>query len=607
MSLLDRRDRDGVKMFPSQREGLTTPFTLQPRFLYFRGSECDNMEILLRLSLNPSGFVEAIPLGGLGEFGMNMMVLRYGDHMIIIDAGLMFPDEELLGIDIIVPDISFLLENASQIKALILTHGHEDHIGAIPFILPALNHIPIYGTRFTLGLVAAKLDEHGLLDQARLITVKPRQIEEIGPFRIEFIHVTHSIVDAVMLAITTPVGTIVHTGDFKIDSSPLDGQVMDLPTIAEYGNNGVLALFSDSTNIERSGFTPSETTVIERLDEIFHHAQQKVIFSCFTSSIHRIQIVLNLSYKYNRKVVLAGRGMLANIKIANDLGYLRIPDGILIKPQEVKKLSPELVTMLMTGSQGEPLAALPRLAVDNYKGIEIEPDDSVIISARIIPGNEKSISRMINHIYKRRAHVYYDDGSQPPVHVSGHASSEELKLMLNLVRPKYFMPMHGEYRQLFRHAELAKSLNAVRGKVLIAETGDRIQISREEAQIVGKVPIGRIFIDEGSLDEVEEVVVRDRRHLSEDGIVLPILAINKATGKVETQPEIITRGFIFLDEEDSLINDARSRVLKTIDESSVEERADWAVIKEKIRTDLRRFLFKQTAKRPLVLPVILEI
>jgi ribonuclease J len=557
--------------------------------------------------LSSSEIVEAIPLGGLGEFGMNMMVLRYEDQMIIIDSGLMFPDEELLGIDILVPDISFLIENASQVKALILTHGHEDHIGAIPFVLPALDFIPIFGTRFTLGLVAAKLTEHGLLAQSRLITVKPRQVEELGPFQVEFIHVTHSIVDAVMLAVTTPAGTILHTGDFKIDSSPIDGQVMDLPTIAQYGDKGVLALFSDSTNIDRPGFTPSETAVIERLDEIFHHAEQRVIFSCFTSSIHRIQIVLNLSQKYNRKVVLAGRSLLANVKIAGELGFLKIPDGILIKPQDAKKLARERVTLLMTGSQGEPLAALPRLAVDNYKSMQIEPDDSVIISARIIPGNEKSISRMINHIYKRGAHVYYDDGSQPPVHVSGHGSAEELKLLLNLVRPRNFVPIHGEYRQLFRHAELARSLNAVSGRVLIAETGDRIQLSQEGASIVGKVPVGRIFIDEGSLDEVEEVVVRDRRHLSEDGIVLPILAIDKATGKIESQPEIITRGFIFVDEDDSLIGEARARVLRTIDESSVEERTDWAVIKEKIRTDLRRFLFKQTAKRPLVLPVILEI
>ena len=557
--------------------------------------------------MSSSEFVEAIPLGGLGEFGMNMMVLRYGDQMIVIDSGLMFPDEELLGIDILVPDISFLIENASQIKALILTHGHEDHIGAIPFVLPALDNIPIYGTRYTLGLVSAKLAEHGLLDQSRLVTVQPRQVEEIGSFRVEFIHVTHSIVDAVMLAITTPAGTILHTGDFKIDSSPIDGKVMDLPTIAQYGDKGVLALFSDSTNIDRPGYTPSETAVIERLDEIFHHAEQRVIFSCFTSSIHRIQIVLNLSQKYGRKVVLAGRSLLANVKIANELGFLKIPDGILVKPQDTKKLGRDRVTLLMTGSQGEPLAALPRLAVDNYKNIKIEAGDSVIISARIIPGNEKSIARMINHIYKRGAHVYYDDGSQPPVHVSGHGSAEELKLMLNLVRPRHFVPIHGEYRQLFRHAELARSLNAVSGQVLIAETGDRIQLSLEGAQIVGKVPVGRIFIDEGSLDEVEEVVVRDRKHLSEDGIVLPILAINKATGKMETQPEIITRGFIFVDEDDALISEARARVIRTIDESSVEERTDWAVIKEKIRTDLRRFLFKQTAKRPLVLPVILEI
>jgi len=506
-----------------------------------------------------------------------------------------------------VPDISFLIENASQVKAFLLTHGHEDHIGGLPFVLPALIHVPVYGTRYTLGLVKGKLEEHGLLDQVKLITVKPRQVEQIGDFRVEFIHVTHSIVDAVMLAITTPAGTILHTGDFKIDSSPLDGQVMDLPTIAEYGSRGVLALFSDSTNSERSGFTPCETTVIERLDEIFHHARKKVVVCCFTSSIHRIQIVLDLAQKYNRKVVLGGRSMLTNTKIASELGFLKIPDGILIKPQVALKLPKERVAMLMTGSQGEPMAALPRLAVDNYKNIVIEPGDSVIISARIIPGNEKTISRMINHIYKRGAHVYYDDGSLPPVHVSGHASAEEMKLLLNLVRPKFFVPIHGEYRQLFRHAELARSLHAVKIKVLIAETGDRIQFSEEDASIVGKVPVGRIFIDEGSLDEVEEVVVRDRSHLAEDGIVLPVLAINKATGKLEGQLEIITRGFVFVDEDDSLMSDSKARVLKTLEESTFDEVTDWAVIKEKIRTDLRRFLFKQTSKRPLVLPVILEI
>ena len=557
--------------------------------------------------MNSETVVEAIPLGGLGEFGMNMMVLRYGDQMIVIDAGLMFPDEELLGIDIMVPDISFLIENASQVKAFLLTHGHEDHIGGLPFVLPALLHAPIYGTRYTLGLVKSKLEEHGLLDQAKLVTVKPRQVEQIGDFRVEFIHVTHSIVDAVMLAITTPVGTILHTGDFKIDSSPLDGQVMDLPTIAEYGTRGVLALFSDSTNSERAGFTPSETTVIERLDEIFHHARKKVVVCCFTSSIHRIQIVLDLAQKYDRKVVLAGRSMLANTKIASEMGFLKIPDGILIKPQAALKLPKERVAMLMTGSQGEPMAALPRLAVDNYKNILIEPDDSVIISARIIPGNEKTISRMINHIYKRDAHVFYDDGSLPPVHVSGHGCAEELKLMLNLARPKFFVPIHGEYRQLFRHAELAKSVHAVKGKVLIAETGDRIQFSVDDAKIIGKVPVGRIFIDEGSLDEVEEVVVRDRRHLAEDGIVLPVLAIDKATGKLEGELEIITRGFVFIDEDDSLMSDSKARVLKTLEESTFEEVTDWAMIKEKIRTDLRRYLFKQTSKRPLVLPVILEI
>ena len=557
--------------------------------------------------MNSQESIEAIPLGGLGEFGMNMMVFRYGSQMIVVDSGLMFPDEELLGIDVIVPDISFLIDNASQVQAIVLTHGHEDHIGALPFVFPALSHVPIYGTRYTLGLASAKLAEHQLLDQAELVTVEAGQTRQMGEFQVEFIHVTHSVVDAVMLAITTPAGVILHTGDFKIDSSPLDGRVTDLPRIAEYGRRGVLALFSDSTNVDRPGITPSETAVIEKLDEIFHHAPGKVIVSCFTSSIHRIQTVFNLAQRYGRKVAIAGRSMLSTTRIAHQLGYLNVPDGLLVKIQDVRRMPPERVVLILTGCQGQPLAALPQMAVDNFKNIRIGSDDTVVISARIIPGNEKTISRMVNHLYKRGAAVHYDDGSQPPIHVSGHASSEELKLLLNLVRPKHFVPIHGEYRQLYRHAELARNLHAVGDTVLVAETGDRIQLSRQGAELNGKVPVGRIFIDEGSLDELEEVVVRDRRHLSEDGIVLPILAINKASGQMETQPEIITRGFVFVDEDDTLLEEARDRVLETLEDSSVEERTDWSLIKEKIRTDLRRFLFKQTAKRPLVLPVILEI
>ena len=557
--------------------------------------------------MNSQEFIEAILLGGLGAFGMNMMVFRYGTQMIVVDSGLMFPDEELLGIDVIVPDISFLIDNASQVQAIVLTHGHEDHIGALPFVFPALSHVPIYGTRYTLGLASAKLAEHRLLDQAELITVEAGQTHQLGDFQVEFIHVTHSIVDAVMLAISTPVGVILHTGDFKIDSSPLDGRVTDLPRIAEYGSQGVLALFSDSTNVDRPGITPSETAVIEKLDEIFHHAPGKVIVSCFTSSIHRIQTVFNLAQRYGRKVAIAGRSMLSTTKIAHQLGYLNIPDGLLVKIQDVRRMPPERVVLILTGCQGQPLAALPQMAVDNFKNMKIGPEDTVVISARIIPGNEKTIARMVNHLYKRGAAVHYDDGSQPPIHVSGHASAEELKLLLNLVRPKHFVPIHGEFRQLYRHAELARNLHAVGDKVLIAETGDRIQLSQQGAELNGKAPVGRIFIDEGSLDELEEVVVRDRRHLSEDGIVLPILAINKASGKMETQPEIITRGFVFVDEDDTLLEEARGRVLETLEGSSVEERTDWSLIKEKIRIDLRRFLFKQTAKRPLVLPVILEI
>ncbi len=563
--------------------------------------------------------LQAIPLGGLGEFGMNIMALRYGDDMIVIDAGMMFPEVELLGVDIVIPDISFLLENREHVRALILTHCHEDHIGAAPFLLAELN-VPIYGTAFTLAVLENRLAEHELLEEARLHEIRPRQKIEIGPFKVQFIHVTHSTIACVMLAITTPLGVVVHSGDFKVDPTPTDNELFDLHTVAEYGKQGVLALFSDSTNVERPGFTPSERAVRSRFEEVFTEATGRVLVSCFSSSVHRLQLVVDLAAEYNRKVAFAGRSMANISEIAHRMGYLQIPDGILLRPQDLGQARRDRVAVLISGSQGEPMSALSRAAVDNHKHVEIEAGDHVVLSARIIPGNEKSIFRMVDHLFKRGAHVIYGDDSSRPVHVSGHASQEELKLMLNLVKPRYFIPIHGEFRQLFRHAELAQHLRGLPSRpgaspsaaggleeTFLLESGDVLEFDERGARKAGRVPVGRRCIDSGSIDEVvEDMVIRDRQHLSEDGIVLPILAINKHTGKVETAPEIVTRGFA-TGESDGFLDQAREIVLRTLETSSDEEKSDYGVIKEKIRSDLKRFINKQTSRRPLIMPVILEV
>jgi ribonuclease J len=552
--------------------------------------------------------LQAIPLGGLGEFGMNMMVLRYGDDIIVIDCGLMFPEAELLGVDVVVPDITYLLENREFVRAIVLTHGHEDHIGGLPFVLNDLN-VPVYGTPFTLALAERRLEEHGLLDKVDLREVHPKQTIEIGPFKIEFIHVTHSIIAAVMLAITTPLGVIMHTGDFKVDPTPTDNELFDLHTVAEYGKRGVLALFSDSTNVDRRGFTPSERAVRRRFEEVFQSAENRIFVSCFTSSVHRLQLAVDLSVEHGRKVALIGRSMNSVAEIAHRMGYLTIPDGVLLRPQDIASTPRNKLMSLIAGSQGEPMSALSRAAVDNHRQAQIDAGDTVVLSSRIIPGNEKPIYRMINHLFKRGADVVYEDYSGAPIHVSGHASQEELLLILNLVKPKYFVPMHGEYRQQFRHAQLASHLKPGLKEIFIIEDGDILQFDAAGARKAGRVRAGRRCIDSGSGDEVaEDQVVRDRRHLSEDGIVLPVLAINKLTGVVETPPEIISRGFVSDDDEEGgLLVRARDIVRKTLEGSSEEEKSDYGVIKEKIRTDLKRFFKKETSKRPMVLPVILEI
>lgn len=550
--------------------------------------------------------VDIIPLGGLGEFGMNMMFIRCGASAVVVDAGLMFPDDELLGVDIVIPDITFLREHRDEIRAILLTHGHEDHIGALPFVLQEVN-VPVYGTAFTLALVRQRLEEHGLLESTQLVEVTPRSRITLGEMEVEFIRVTHSIVDAVAVAINTPAGTIIHTGDFKIDPTPVDHKGFDAERFEEYGRQGVLALLSDSTNVERSGNTPSERAVHARFDELFAAARGAIVVSCFATSLHRLQIVLDTAQKFHRQVAFLGRGMLQIYQLATEMALLRFSPDLCVRPGFEKNLRRENMVYVATGSQGEPMAALARIAIDENKYFKVEPDDTVIISARMIPGNEKSVLRMVNHLYKRGAEVFYDDGSQPPIHVSGHASAEELKWMIQTARPKFFIPLHGEYRQLIRHAQLARETAAVSHDILVLESGDHLVIDSQEAQFLEKVRVGRVCIDEGSLEEVDEVVMRERRHISEDGIVLPIIAINKHTGALERTPEIVSRGFVMMDQNEELMANASGLVLKTIESSNLEERTDQTVIRNKITRELKKFLFKQTQKRPLVLPVILEI
>jgi ribonuclease J len=553
----------------------------------------------------PTGKLQVIPLGGLGEFGMNCMAFRWGDDIIVVDAGLMFPEAELLGVDIVVPDISYLTENRQRVRGIILTHGHEDHIGALPWILSELN-VPVYGTEFTLAYVEDKLDEHGLLDDADLREMRANERIKLGAFTVHPIQVTHSLVDCVALAIHCPLGVVIHTGDFKVDPTPTDNKLFDLHTFAEYGKEGVLALLQDSTNVERKGYTPSERAVRRKFDEVFAHTRRRLFISCFSSSIHRINLAVELSREHGRKVAFIGRSMNNSAEIAEDLGYIEVPEGLVINPGEMKNFPPEKVCVLISGTQGEPMSALSRAAVDNHKHAKIEKGDTVVLSSRIIPGNEKTIYRMIDHLFRREAHVIYEDGTSPPVHVSGHASQEELKLIINLVKPRYFVPVHGEYRQLKLHAEMAAAMRGSVGKVMLIESGEILEFDELGARKAGKVNVGRVCIDSGNrTDVVEDLIIKDRRHLSEDGIVLPIIAINKLSGKVETTPEIVTRGFNI--GEDGFMEGAKRVVEDTLAFSSEEEKADYGVIKEKIRADLKRYINKQSQKRPLIMPVILEI
>ncbi len=551
--------------------------------------------------------LEVVPLGGLGEFGLNMMAVSWGDTLVVIDAGAMFPEAELLGVDLIIPDLTYLKQSHARHRALVLTHGHEDHIGAVPHVLEHLDG-PILGTPLTLAVLEPKLAEHGIDVRSRLTPVHPRDRLPIGDFTAEFLRVTHSMPDCVAVAMRTPVGTIVHTGDFKIDQTPLDGEHFDFHRFAELGAEGVLALFSDSTNIERPGFTGSELDVVEAFEEIFASTKGKIVVTAFATSVYRLQLLVNLAAKFGRRVAFVGRGMVESSQIAQRLGYLSVPAGLAIRESEVKNLLPSSVLCLVTGSQGEPFSALSRIAISEHKHVSLQPDDVVVFSARSIPGNERSIDRVINHISRRGADVVNEDTKH--VHVSGHGSEEELKLMLSLVRPRCFVPIHGAFRQRSRYARIGERLTSqlpYRVNVIVAENGDMLHFDRDTGVVAGKVPAGRVFIDGASASGLGDEILRDRRHLAEDGLVVPVLAINKQTGAIEGVPDLITRGLAGSPGSDGPLQEVSRLIMELLESASVEERTDYGIMKDKLSVELRRFFRKRMGQRPLVLPVIMEI
>ena len=544
-----------------------------------------------------------IPLGGLEEIGMNMTVMEYGDDMIIIDAGLMFPKEDMLGIDFVIPDFSYVLENRDKLRGIILTHGHEDHTGALPFLLKQVN-VPVYGTPLTLGLVREKLKEHKL-DNVELISKMPREKVELGVFTIEFIRVTHSIVDGVGFGIKTPVGYLVHTGDFKLDPTPVDGQLMDFHKFTEYGELGTLLLLSDSTNAEKGGYTFSEKEVRRAFEDIFAEAKGRIIIATFASNIHRIQQAIDVAVMFNRKVILSGRSMVSNAQIALDLGYLRIPENTWLKLEDLKNLDDREVVIITTGSQGEPMSVLSRIAIDEHKNIKIKEGDVVILSAKVIPGNENSIGSIINHLFRRGADVIYEKVSE--IHVSGHASKEELKLMLNLVKPKYFMPVHGEHRHKVYHARLAEKTGIPKSNIFLLDNGSVLEVSEEAVTQNGKVTSGRIYVDGKGVGDVEDMVLRDRRRLAHDGIVIVILAIEKLTGSIVSGPDIISRGFIFEDASQEVINDVKELVYTTLKGLDSELIADKSLVQAKIRSVLKKYLRNTMNRMPMIMPIIYEV
>jgi len=551
----------------------------------------------------PEESLSIIPLGGVEEIGINMTVMEYGSDMIIVDAGLMFPEEDMHGIDFVIPDFTYVLENREKVRGIILSHGHEDHTGALPFLLKELK-VPVYGTPLTLGLVKEKLREHRL-DDIELVSVKPREIIKLGVFEVEFIRVTHSIVDGVGFGIRTPEGLVVHTGDFKLDPTPVDGQLMDFHKFSEYGEKGTILLMSDSTNAERGGFTFSEKEVRRSFEDIFSDAKGRIIIATFASNIHRIQQVIDVAAMFGRKVILSGRSIVSNTQIALDLGYLKIPENTWLRLEDIKNLKDNEVVIITTGSQGEPMSVLSRIATAEHKSIQIKDGDVVILSAKVIPGNERSIGRIINHLFRRGANVIYEKVSD--IHVSGHASKEELKLMLNLVKPKYFAPVHGEYRHKFYHARLAEKTGIPVSNIFNLDNGEILEISGGVAARAGKVTSGRIYVDGKGVGDVEDMVLRDRRRLAHDGIVIIIMGIEKLTGNIVSGPDIVSRGFVFEDASQDIINDVKELVYTSMKNLDSEIIADKALIEAKIRSILKKYLRNTMDRKPMIMPIIFEM
>jgi ribonuclease J len=547
--------------------------------------------------------LQIIPLGGLGEIGKNMTVIRVDDEILVIDAGLMFPDEDMLGIDLVIPDISYLIENKDKIKAIVLTHGHEDHIGALPYVLKKIN-VPVYGTRLTLGILEGRLKENGV-DSSNLHSVMQGDIINIGCFSVGFIRVNHSIPDAVGLSIKTPVGMIVHTGDFKLDYTPIDGKMTDFRRFSDLGNRGVLVLMADSTNSEREGHTPSERTVGAAFDKAFHNARGRIIVATFSSNVHRIQQVIDTAVRYKRHVAVLGRSMVNVVNISLELGYITAPEGTLVDIDEIHNYRMEQMVIITTGSQGEPMSALTRMSMSDHRKVGIVPGDTVIISATPIPGNEKLVSKTIDNLMKLGANVIY--GRNQGIHVSGHASREELKLMHNLVRPKFFIPVHGEYHHLVQHARLARELGMPKENIFISENGQILEFTRDKGQVAGKVTAGMVMVDGLGVGDVGNIVLRDRRQLSQDGILIVVVTMNKQTHRVVAGPDIVSRGFVYVRESEALMDEATARVRQALERCEDEKVKEWAAIKSNVRDALGRYLFEKTRRRPMILPIIMEI
>ena len=548
--------------------------------------------------------LKIIPLGGLNEIGKNMTVYEYGGDIIVVDCGMGFPDDDIYGIDVVIPDVSYLIKNQSKIRGIFITHGHEDHIGALPYVLRSIN-APIYATRMSMGLIRLKLEEHRLLSKTKLITCEAGDVVKAGKFSVEFIHVNHSIADAVAFAIKCPVGTCVHTGDFKIDSTPIQGGMMDLARLGELGKEGVLALLADSTNVERSGFTRSERSVGASFDALFRGCEERIIVTTFASNVDRIQQIIDVAARYGRKVAVTGRSMENIMKVSTELGYMNVPDGVLMDLNHIKSLPKHKVCIITTGSQGETMSALTRMAFNTHRQVDLMPGDRVIISASAIPGNENAIGNVVNELYRKGAEVMNE--RELALHVSGHACQEELKIVHALVKPKFFIPVHGEQRMLQIHARLAQGMGMDPNHVLVSDIGRVMELTPNSARLAGTVTAGQVFVDGYGVGDVGSVVLRDRRHLAQDGMIVVVVSLSGETGDLVSGPDIITRGFVYVKESEGLMDELREVALDSLEACQAQGMLDWASIKSAIKSEMSRYLYRKTKRNPMILPVIMEV